>query len=210
MAPLVQAVAEMKGAPGDREGYQEEDQFDQEARQAQQRAGRDGGGRVESCCLVEPHLRGQHGCVPASQRRERVRQFQTHDAAHRERTRNAAPVRSRAAEVRRSRRGARWPRPRPASDQRSQRNKDLVPAQPSGLDELGDVHAGLLGSARAKFVEQLPFALQRDGDGRVETRSAEMAHRSGQQVGGHDPDGAARCIGPQPTSRAASPGGCRF
>ena len=73
VAPLVQAVAEVKGAPGDREGYQEEDQLDQEARQAQQRAGSDGGGRVESLLLVEPHLRGQHGCVPAGQCRERVR-----------------------------------------------------------------------------------------------------------------------------------------
>ena len=113
VAPLVQAVAEVKGAPGDREGYQEEDQFDQEARQAQQRAGSDGGGRVVALLLVEPHLRGQHCRVPAGQGRERVREFQTQDAAHRERTRNAAPVRSRAARGTKSRRGPPWPPPNP-------------------------------------------------------------------------------------------------
>ena len=93
---------------------------------------------------------------------------------------------------------------RPASDQRSQHDQDLVPAQPSRLDQLGDLHAGLLRGARAEFVEQLLLALQCDGDGRVETGSAEMAHRSRQQVGGHDPyDRSAARSGPATSAAEA-------
>src|SRR6185312_745972 len=75
---------------------------------------------------------------------------------------------------------------RPASDQGSQCDQDLVPAQPSRFDELGDLQVGLLRSARPKFVEQLLLALQRDGDGWVQTGAAEMAQRSRQYLVRHD------------------------